>query len=370
MYMSRNEYKGLLDNIEISEGMKHDLYENCVRKKRTADFTFRHSQLLSAFIAVSAICALSVGAAAAVMTFRDRLEGMSEKEYNDYAVEVASDDFAAVDEGFSRDLTDGEVVRIIRLERDYYDNGVFPEQSVPHLQTRLELKDGQLAYVAEDNLLYFPEEEMDDEQLLEFIDHDAKKWYMNRQALIAEGEDPNGYAYLAYESTPLVEGSAEACARAAAEGYLKELYGVDIAADGRWIVLVDFFEGDPECGTEDLYQLDIFMKGTGYATSYRLRLRADDFSPIMIYLNGLESELCARSYSAEATEAMQAELRDEAIRYAEEFTGLTEPDEICFEEEEEPAPYAFQSVTLQYGDLSVYLRFRLEDQLLTVFMAR
>ncbi len=368
--MNKNEYQGLLDNIEISEGMKHDLYENCVRKKRAADFTFRHSQMLSAFLAVSAICLLSVGAAAAVMTFRDRLDGMSEKEYGDYVTEVANDDFAAVDEGFSRELTDGEIVRIIRLERDYYDNGVFPEQSVPHLESRLELKDGQLAYVAEDNLLYFPEEEMDDEQLLEFIDHDAKKWYMNRQALIAEGEDPNGYAYLAYESTPLAEGSAEARAREAAESCLKELYGVDVAADGRWIVLVDFFEGDAECGTEDLYQLDVYMKGTGYGTSYRLRLRADDFSPIMVSLNGLESELSARSYSAEAADAMRGELEDKAIRYAEKYAGLTEPDEICFEEEEDLTRYAFQSVTLNYGERSVYLRFRLGDQQLMMFMAQ
>jgi len=368
--MNRNEYQGLLDNIEISEGMKRDLYENCVRKKRAADFTFRHSQMLSAFIAVFTVCVLSVGAAAAVMTVRERLESMSEKEYNDYAMEVENDDFAAVDEGFSRELTDGEIVRIIKLEREYYDNSVFPEQSVPHLQTRSERKEGQLAYVAEDNLLYFPEEEMDDEQLLEFIDHDAKKWYMNRQALIAEGEDPDGYAYLTYESTPLAEGSGEARAREAAENCLKELYGIDIAADGRWIVLVEFFEGNAESGTEDLYQLDFFMKGTGYATSYRLRLRADDFSPIMICLNGLEPELCARSYSAEAAEAMQVELREEAIRYAEEFTGLTEPDEICFEEEEDPAQCAFQSVELMYGERSVYLRFRLEDQQLTVFSAQ
>lgn len=368
--MNRNEYQGLLDNIAISEGMKHELYENCVRKKRTADFTFRHSQMLSAFLAVSTICLLSVGAAAAVITVRDRLENMSEKEYNDYALEVANDDFAAVDEGFSRELTDGEIVRIIKLEREYYDNGVFPKQSVPHLQTRFELKDGQLAYVVEDNLLYFPDEEMDDEQLLEYIDHDAKKWYMNRQALIAEGEDPDGYAYLTYESTPLAEGSGEARARAVAENCLKELYGVDIAADSRWIVLVEFFEGDAQSGTEDLYQLEFFMKGTGYATSYRLRLRADDFSPLMISLNGLESELSARSFSAEAAEAMQVALREEAIRYAEEFTGLTEPDEICFEEEADSAQYSFQSVSLKYGERSVFLRFRLEDQQLTMFMVQ
>ena len=112
------------------------------------------------------------------------------------------------------------------------------------------------------------------------------------------------------------------------------------------------------------------MKGTGYATSYRLRLRADDFSPIMISLNGLESELSARSFSAEAAEAMQVELRDKAIRYAEQYAGLTEPDEICFEEEDDTAQYAFQSVTLNYGDRSVYLRFRLMDQQLETFMVR
>ena len=80
--MKNNDYKGLLDNIDISESAKQDLYENCINGKRTADFTFRYSQLLLVLIAVSLFSVMSIGAAAAVMSARERMENMSEEEYN------------------------------------------------------------------------------------------------------------------------------------------------------------------------------------------------------------------------------------------------------------------------------------------------
>ncbi len=365
--MKKYEFKDLLSNIEISEDEKQDLYENCINRKRTSDFTFRYSQLLLVLIAVTVFSVLSIGAAAAVMSVRERMENMSEEEYGDYAYEVENDTFISVDEGFSRELTDNEILRIIELERSYYDDGVFPAAPLPHLQTKAELQDGMLAYVAADNLVYMPEGDMDDEQILQYIDHDAKKRYINRQSLIEEGYDTESSPYLTSDSTPLTAGSREYEAREAAEKYLMDMYGVDIKADDKWIVLVEFFEGEhyeegPD--TEDLYQLDFYKNGTGYATAYQLRLRADDLEPLLISVVGYEQELRAKKYTAEEAEALKESAYESAVRFLKDTAGLGEPDDFRFEDgyEEDPSQISALSLSFKYSDKHVFVRIRLEDK--------
>ena len=87
------------------------------------------------------------------------------------------------------------------MERKYYDENVFPEKNMAHYQTKAEMGEGELAYVVSDNIVYLPEKDMDDEQLLEYIDHNAKKRYVNIQELKAEGIEPG--QNMALESTPL-----------------------------------------------------------------------------------------------------------------------------------------------------------------------
>ena len=153
----------LLCNIEISESMKDEIYLNCKKNKRTADFTFRYSGVLSVVIVAAVFSLLSIGAAAAYINVRQRLETMPDEEYENYEYEVENDVFAAMDEGYSRSLRDSEILRMVELERDYYDNNMFPDEPLPHLETKAELEENMLAYVAEDNLLYLPEADMTDE---------------------------------------------------------------------------------------------------------------------------------------------------------------------------------------------------------------
>ena len=356
------DYNKLLNNIDITEAKKQELYENCIRSKHAGDFLFRYSQPLCILIAAAVFMLTGIGATAAVLSVKDRMESMSEEEYNDYAYEVENDTFVSVDEGFSRELRDSEILRIIELERDYYDNGVFPVNTVPHLQTAAEREEDQLAYVAEDNLLYLPEKDMDDEQILEYIDHDAKKWYLNSQALMEEGFDVGTSPDLTYDSTEIAEGSGEQKARDAGEKLLKDIYGVDINADKNWIVLVEFFEGE-EGITEDLYQLDIYKKGTGYADSYQLRLRAEDMSPILINLAGYERELRAKRFSTDEADAMNDSAYESAVSFAGEYLGLGTPEDYRFEEDFGATAdgEAFKYLILKYGDKSVYFGIKLED---------
>ena len=281
----RNEInKDLLSNIEISEEMKHDLYEGCKVGKRSSDFRFRHSGALMAALIVGAIGLTGVGASAAgIFTFSNRLEEMPKVEKAAYKEEVKKDTFVSTDEGFSRELSDDEITRALKLERDYYDKGVFPKQEMAHYETADERAADELAYVAADNKVYLPGQ-LTDEQLLQYIDHDAKKRYVNNEQLKKEGVEPG--VGMALESTKVKAGSKESKAVDAAKKEVKKQFGVDIT--DKWITLVDFFENDTFKSEKkiDTFNVYFYQLGLGYADQYQVLLNAKDMSILMANKQG------------------------------------------------------------------------------------
>jgi len=281
----RNEMKSdLLSNIEISEEMKRDIYRGCRRGKTTSDFRFRHSGALMAALIIGAVALTGAGAsAAAIFTFADRIEQMPAAEKQAYKQEVKKDTFVSIDEGFSRELTDDEITRSIKLERDYYDKGVFPKQEMAHYDKASERKADELAYVAEDNIVYMPDQ-MSDEQILQYIDHDAKKRAVNIEQLKKDGVEPG--RGMALESTPVKEGSKESKAVDAAKKAVKKQFGVDIT--DKWITLVDFFENDTFKSEKkiDTFNVFFYQLGLGYADQYQVLLNAKDMSVLMANKQG------------------------------------------------------------------------------------
>ncbi len=281
----RNEMKSdLLSNIEISEEMKRDIYRGCRRGKTTSDFRFRHSGALMAALIIGAVALTGAGAsAAAIFTFADRIEQMPAAEKQAYKQEVKKDTFVSIDEGFSRELTDDEITRSIKLERDYYDKGVFPKQEMAHYNKASERKADELAYVAEDNIVYMPDQ-MSDEQILQYIDHDAKKRAVNIEQLKKNGDEPG--RGMALESTPVKEGSKESKAVDAAKKAVKKQFGVDIT--GKWITIVDFFENDTFKSEKkiDTFNVYFYQLGLGYADQYQVLLNAKDMSILMANKQG------------------------------------------------------------------------------------
>ena len=276
----RNEMKSdLLSNIEISEEMKRDIYRGCRRGKTTSDFRFRHSGAIMAALIIGAVALTGAGAsAAAIFTFADRIEQMPAAEKQAYKQEVKKDTFVSIDEGFSRELTDDEITRSIKLERDYYDKGIFPKQEMAHYDKASERKADELAYVAEDNIVYMPDQ-MSDEQILQYIDHDAKKRAVNIEQLKKDGVEPG--RGMALESTPVKEGSKESKAVDAAKKAVKKQFGVDIT--DKWITLVDFFENDTFKSEKkiDTFNVYFYQLGLGYADQYQVLLNAKDMSILM-----------------------------------------------------------------------------------------
>ncbi len=265
--------KRILSNIEISDQMKQDILEGCKEGARAGDIKFRYSTALMAVILVAAFSLTTVSVSAAVITFKQRLQGMSESEVAAYTTEVDKDTFVSLDEGFSRGLSKSEIERSLVLERKYYDDGIFPEKEMAHYKTNDERADDEVAYVEEDNMVYLPADDMSDDQLLQYIDHDAKKRYVNIQNLEAEGVEPG--RGVALESTKVEEGSGESKAVDVAKKLIEKSYGVDI--DDSYVVLVSYF-GEEDDEEIPVYNLFIYQPGLGYGDEYNVRVKADDFS--------------------------------------------------------------------------------------------
>ena len=356
--------KDLISNIEISDEMKRSIYRNCIKGRRSADFRFKYATALSAVIIIAAVFAVTgIGASAAIIGYKARLANMDEEEYQGYQTEVDNDVFVCTDEGFSRELTDAEILRSIKLEREYYDKGVFPETSMAHYETKAEMKDGELAYITEDNIVYLPEGEMTDEQLLEYIDHDAKKRYVNVQGLIAEGIEPG--VNMALESTPIKEGSEDAKVKALADKYLKDFYGV--TTDDSWIVLVDRFENvGIQSGAEvTVYDIDYYRLGLGYATSYNFRIIADDMSPMMLSENGYESFNGVKLYTFDEAKAKEADGQAFVQDYLSKNFGYGEPNKVIADSErysDDGKTTSCIDYEFDFDDTTVYVCYRIEDQ--------
>ncbi|MCR4647778.1 MAG: hypothetical protein K5776_01720 [Lachnospiraceae bacterium] len=355
--------KELISNIEISEDMKNTIYKNCIKGKRTADFRFRYSGVLSALIAVAVFGVCSLGASAAYVGVKARLANMDETEYQNYATEVSKDDFVSTDEGFSRELTGSEIKRIIAMERKYYDENVFPEENMAHYQTKAEMGENELAYIVADNIVYLPEKDMDDEQLLEYIDHDAKKRYVNIRELKEEGIEPG--QNMALESTPLSEGSIEYKTRQAGDKFLKEYFGQEL--NDSWIVLVDIFEEEENRYGEKMTLgiLHYYQTGTGYATSYDVYINADDMSLLSIQKGGYGSVIDSKKYTYAEAESFVKECEEIAREKVKAEFGLENPDEVTYDLEGlsvEAGKTATINYEMRFDDRIIYAEVRIEDK--------
>jgi hypothetical protein len=127
-------------------------------------------------------------------------------------------------------------------------------------------------------------DQMSDEQILQYIDHDAKKRAVNIEQLKKDGVEPG--RGMALESTPVKEGSKESKAVDAAKKAVTKKFGVDIT--DKWITLVDFFENDTFKSEKktDTFNVFFYQLGLGYADQYQVLLNAKDMSILMANKQG------------------------------------------------------------------------------------
>ena len=185
--------KHLISNIEISDEMRESLIQDVKSGKRSKDTRFRYSSALMALCIIGVLAISGSSASAAYISYKNRVENMPQEEQQEYVEELENDVYNAVDESLSRSLTKEEKLRYVELQDAYYKDGVFPEENMAFLEKLSELQSDMLAYVEEDNKIHLPEGEMTDEQILQYIDHEAK--YMHtieenaEEASTAEAEE-------------------------------------------------------------------------------------------------------------------------------------------------------------------------------------
>lgn len=149
--------------------------------------------------ALSAACVLifSVTVSASVGLYRQRMEAMNHEKLEAYFVGIYQSGMPA--DTHNRALTEEERARMGELETAYRELGQFPEKELTMLDAPEDYQRG-VAYLAATGTFFFPESEMTDEELLQYIDFLQKRDYslavINQE--ISDGE----YVYERTQESP------------------------------------------------------------------------------------------------------------------------------------------------------------------------
>lgn len=172
--MNSIKNNSILNNINASDTMKNNILDACVNKKRTSNLAFRYSKQMVA--ACTALVIIAAGSTAyAGITYHQRLAAMTQEEKQTY---VQVEDAREGDEStnFNRKLNQAEHERMQELLEEY-KNGRFPESDMKQIKTEAEKEADELCFVEGTGLVYLPDSELNDEQLLQLIDFCEKKSY-------------------------------------------------------------------------------------------------------------------------------------------------------------------------------------------------
>lgn len=128
-------------------------------------------------VAVGALLA-SGTVTACVGAYRQRLESMNHAEMETYYAQLQEANVGA--DSYNREMSDTERQRLTELREAYREEGLFPEGELTMLKTPDEYRNGVGFYAAR-STFFFPEGEMSDEELLEYLDFIEKRDYSLQQ---------------------------------------------------------------------------------------------------------------------------------------------------------------------------------------------
>ena len=167
------------------------------KESRQERKTARHARHLPKAAGILIACVLTVGstaaAATAILTRWDRMQEMDPQTVTDYYEEFQNGGNLSYLP--SRSLTQAESERFDELQAAYNRNERFPVSELAHLQedeayagTGVALR---ITDRGEEHILYLPEEELTDEDLLEIIEYLAKQDYVfyetSREQILSKG---------------------------------------------------------------------------------------------------------------------------------------------------------------------------------------
>lgn len=168
-----------------SNDEKSFFFSNTLSKKRNI--------FLAIFVTLlcSSIIFFSISVFASSNLLQNRMESLSNKERNDFIVDVENS--IADADTFSRELTDIEKRKMDELLLLYKNEGVFPESTLFVIDNKNEMDKDVLTFVSRESLFALPDRELNDEEMLELIDFYYKRDYsiMNSSSRAAALDDEN-----------------------------------------------------------------------------------------------------------------------------------------------------------------------------------
>ena len=206
--MRIDEYRNISDNVQVSDTVLTS-YQNAIdqiktenvrdmgkskreSKKENRHFRWREFNVISkvaiifgVLFALSGSTFLSVRA---YMSHMEKLRNMTDEEIVDLYENV----FQYDSKYMSRAMTEAEDRRYVELSDLYCRDMAEPEGEVVVISSRTAYQGEGLAFSTEDGILYIPESEMSDEEILQMVAFNLLQQYVDYEAYI-KASNPNYY---------------------------------------------------------------------------------------------------------------------------------------------------------------------------------
>lgn len=345
--------KNLINNIEISDEMRESLIKDVKIGKRSKDTRFRYSTALTVLCVIGVLVIGGGSASAAYLSYKNRVNDMPQEEKQEYAEELENDTYNAVDESMNRSLTRSEKERLAELQNSYYKDGVFPKENMFFLETLSELKPDMLAYVEEDNMIHLPEGEMTDEQLLQYIDHEAKYIYTMEEN--TEQADTEQTSEEGEVKTFEVSAGDEETLKQDTKDLIQEIYGEEV--NDSWIFdayEMDWSETEGYDESWDGYEITWSESDAPNAKTYQITIPKKSDGRFIINRYGMDVFASCEEYTWEEAQEYLPQGEETVKKFVKDKFGLGEPDRIEYggtsPVDGEPTESAWVAYKLYYGD--------------------
>lgn len=319
--MKVKELQDAVNTIQIKEDMQKEMIRNIKDKK--GQKIYRMRKAAAAALIVVTVGAVSIPVSALVNSVvQERMEKLPQEELNTITEEI---DHQRVEAGSeSRAYTETEKSRMEELYQQY-QTGVFPEGELLRVDSVEEAQKNEFCFLVTDAVLYLPDRELTDEELLEIIDFNVKKRYALEKRYEEDYADEIA-AQKEKESRQIAEtveagGITEEEAVEIAKGWLARMF--DITGEG--LEMSSHFSDDIVIGTENEFY-EILWHENSYANhQYGFYIHPQDGSLVeVIYCSAdLVEEECPALSEADS---LLPGLSEKAISFMEDRMQLAYED--------------------------------------------
>lgn len=159
----------------------------------------RH-KLIRAAVVFLALVSASVSAMAAISAYQKRMQSIPKRVVEKYNEDVQT--VQADADSFSRALSEMEEKELVRLREAYEKSLKFPEREILQAESREEIPENALCFVAKESKFYLPIEKLTEEEMLEIIDLQEKRAYsVAKKNQTDHANDVNGDVRTSLEKT-------------------------------------------------------------------------------------------------------------------------------------------------------------------------